>query len=250
MTWIEEIFPRLETAKSGFHSGLVRKFSHQDLLDILSSVEGGVRDDISEALRGSFSQQLYNGWFLDYNPWLKVLSLVPQLHNEEFEYVREVNAASLDQQIKSHIQHLSPYAFEMFVIDLLRATKKYSRVSPSKQTRDGGKDFIAYFRGENDERRVLIGEVKKWKKPVPEAVIDRLAATMKREAQRLPNPPLGVLITLHGASDIAAKTADTERIEVWDINTLTRLVKKHKLGLSQISLDLPDPDYWSELDGI
>ena len=69
--------------------------------------------------------------------------------------MREVNAASLDQQIKSHIQHLSPYAFEMFVIDLLR-DEKYSRVSPSKQTRDGGKDFIAYFRGENDERRVLI----------------------------------------------------------------------------------------------
>ena len=64
MTWIESL-PRLETAKSGFHSGLVRKFSHQDLLDILSNVEGGVRDDISEALRGSFSQQLYNGWFLD-----------------------------------------------------------------------------------------------------------------------------------------------------------------------------------------
>ena len=136
MTWIDEIFPRLETAKSEFHSGLVRKFSHQDLLEILSSVRGGVRQEIIEALRGSFSQQLHNGWFLDYNPWLRVLSLVPELHSEEFEYVREVNSASLDQRIQSLIQRLSPYAFEMFVIDLLRATKIYSRVSPSKQTRD------------------------------------------------------------------------------------------------------------------
>lgn len=240
----------MEFANSDSDSGLVRSFSHEDLLKILSTVEENIRDDTMEALRGSTEQILHNGWLLNYDPWLKVLSLIPELHSQEFQVVHQANSASLDQRIQSHIEQLSPYAFELFVVDLLRATKMYSRVSPSKQTRDGGKDFVAYFRDENDKRRVLFGEVKKWKKPVPESVIDRLAATMKREAGRSMHPPFGVLVTIHGASEIAAKTADTEHIEVWDITTLIRLVKKHKLGLSQITLDLPDLDYWSVLDGI
>ena len=64
---------------------------------------------------------------------------------------------------------------------MLRNSKKYKRVSQSQRTRDGGVDFRAYYVDDYGEKIRLIGEVKKWNKPVPEAVIDRLSAAISRE---------------------------------------------------------------------
>ena len=185
-----------------------------------------------------------------YNIWTKVATIAPLARSEELDFLEQSNKFSIKQQIKWHIEALSPSAFEDFVVDLIRHTKKYDRVSLSPKTRDGGVDFRAYFTDEMGRRSRVLGEVKKWGKPVSESVIDRLASSMEREKIRTGDKIQGVLVTLEGVSPIAQRTARYQKIEVWDRETLVRLVTQKKVGVKTYLVEVPDDDYWGEYNGL
>ena len=255
-TWLDVLQERFFETEPDMYDKLGRRFTLNEVRGKLSDLPEAYRDELIENLE-SLRSTLFNGWILDYNPFLKVLSITPELDLEATQFLQNQNKEILDKRIRDTILAMSPYAFEEFVVDVFRTTKlddgitkKYSRVALSKKTRDGGKDFKAFFFDETNSRRVLFGEVKHWSKPIDEKVIDRLSKVMERESKKLSSPPLGVVVSIIGASSIARNTARNEEIEVWDISTLIRLVKKNGLGLKNISMTLQDGSYWGEYDDL
>ena len=73
---------------------------------------------------------------------------------------------------------------------------------------------------------------------------------MKREETRGGEKIRGIIIALNGVSDIALNTAKSESIEVWDLDTITRMIKHQSFGINQYSLMTIDDAYWSEFDGL
>jgi hypothetical protein len=254
-TWLDVLQERFFETEPDMYDKLGRRFTLNEVRGKLLDLPEFFRDELIENIE-CLRSTLFNGWILDYNPFLKVLTITPELDLEATQFLQTRNKEILDRRISDTILAMSPYAFEEFVVDVFRTTrredgtKKYSRVSLSKKTRDGGKDFKAFFLDETKSRRVLFGEVKHWSKPIDEKIIDRLSKVMERESKKLGKPPLGVVVSIVGASSIAKNTARNENIEVWDICTLIRLVKENGLGLKNISMTLPDASYWGEYDDL
>lgn len=253
-TWHDLLFSRFFAREPEPYNQIVRKFHLYDVKERVLDLPEDDRFEFITYIESLRNAVVIKGWIVDYNPFLKVLTFTPELELNATQQLQQRNMDVLDTRISNHIHNMSPFAFEEFVVDLLRSsrnedgTKKYSRVSLSKKTRDGGKDFKAYFFDENNVRRVMFGEVKQWSKPIDEKVIDRLSKTMERESQKSGKAPYGIVVSLLGASPIARRTAETEHIEVWDVYTLVRLVKKNGLGVKSVSVVLPDLAYWSEYD--
>ena len=167
-------------------------------------------------------------WALTYNIWIKIVTMIPLINNEDYKILTDVNKNTTENKLISIINSLSPHAFELFIVDMLRNSKKYKRVSQSQRTRDGGVDFRAYYVDDSGEKIRLIGEVKKWNKPVPESVIDRLSAAISRERDLLRAGEIsrGVIVATKGLSPVAMETARKNEIEIWDLNTITRMVNE------------------------
>lgn len=255
-TWLDILQERFFQTEPEMYDKFCKRFTLNEVREKVVDLPEFQQDELIEKIEITRST-LHKGWIFDYNPFLKVLSVTPQLDLGVTQFLQTRNKQILDKRIKDTILAMSPFAFESFVVDVLRAskqddgmTKKYSRVALSKKTRDGGKDFKAFFFDETNSRRVLFGEVKHWSRPIDEKVIDRLSKVMERESKKLGKPPLGVVVSILGASSIAKNTALIENIEVWDISTLVRLVKKNGLGLKNISMTLPDASYWGEYDDL
>jgi len=73
---------------------------------------------------------------------------------------------------------------------------------------------------------------------------------MEREKLRTGDEIQGVLVTLEGVSPIAQRTAKYQKIEVWDRETLIRLVTQKKIGVKTYLVEVPDDDYWGEYSGL
>jgi hypothetical protein len=245
--WADLCLQRIQPLRGSLGPRLVEHFALHRVDAELKSCSDEERFSLLEWIEGCTQPFLYNGLIFHYNPWSKHLILCPELLIEELQLVQSVQQAAHEIQIRKSILDLSPVDFEDFVVELLRKQRKYSRVSRSPKTRDGGKDFKAFFRDQNGDRRVIFGEVKKWNKPISESVVDRLSATMNRETTT--HEPLGVIVTIHGASMLAKRTADDSNIEVWDLETLVCLVMKDGLGVSEVAFPVLDPAYWGEFDG-
>jgi len=253
MTWIETLceWSKSETKFSG--SNQLRRIELSGIKELFHSHNCGDEwefflDELKDASNTPFL--IVENSVFSYNVWTKVATIVPLARSEELDFLEQSNRFSIKKQINKHIESLSPNAFEDFVVDLIRHTKKFDRVSLSPKTRDGGVDFRAFFTDEMGRRSRILGEVKKWAKPVSESVIDRLASSMEREKLRTGDEIQGVLVTLEGVSPIAQKTAKYQKIEVWDRETLIRLVTQNKIGVKTYLVEVPDDDYWGEYSGL
>lgn len=253
MTWIETL---CEWSKSGTQfsgSNQLRKIGLSGIKDLFHSHNHGDEwecflDELDALSNKPFA--IVENSVFSYNIWTKVATIAPLATSEELDFLEQSNQFSIKQQIKFEIETLSPSAFEDFVVDLIRHTNKYDRVSLSPKTRDGGVDFRAFFTDEMGRRSRVLGEVKKWSTPVSESVIDRLASSMEREKLRTGDEIQGVLVTLEGVSPIAQRTAKYQNIEVWDRETLIRLVTQKKIGVKTYLVEVPDDDYWGEYSGL
>ena len=240
---VEDVY---RTNKSGF---LCKTDISNFQQNALAFLEDGEWYEFRSVLEHHNQLFIENKWYMAYNVWTKVITIAPQIGDDEVSFLSELNNHYIDRQVRGSISQLTPLAFEEFIVELLRNSKKYQRVSLSPKSRDGGVDFRA-FTIEDGVNIRLLGEIKKWAKPVPETVVDRLLGAMKREETRGGEKIRGIIVALNGVSDIALNTAKTENIEVWDLHTIIRMIKQQSLGINQYSLTTIDDAYWSEFDGL
>ena len=253
MTWIETLCEWSKSEPQFSGSNQLRKIGLSGIKDLFHSHNYGDEwecflDELDAVSKTPFA--IVENSVFSYNIWTKVATIAPLAKSEELDFLEQSNKFSIKQQIKFEIETLSPSAFEDFVVDLIRHTNKYDRVSLSPKTRDGGVDFRAFFTDEMGRRSRILGEVKKWSTPVSESVIDRLASSMEREKIRTGDEIHGVLVTLEGVSPIAQRTAKYQKIEVWDRETLIRLVTQKKVGVKTYLVEVPDDNYWGEYSGL
>ncbi|MDA8623496.1 restriction endonuclease [Candidatus Poseidoniales archaeon] len=248
MTCNEEFTELVEEIYFRTNRGFLRKVSIHNARLFVNEKQftGELWDRFVELIENEKQITVSSRWILSYNFWTQIISIAPQINDEELEFVFENNKLLLDKNIIESIESLSHSAMEDFVVDILRNSKEYKRVIPSPKTRDGGVDFRCIT---HNNLRIL-GEIKKWNKPVSEATIDRLAGAMKREKVRHRTKIKGILVATKGISDIALKTARMEHIEIWDIHTLVRMIKKQSLGLNAYSFLVKDNSYWEGFHGI
>ena len=250
MIWNDKHLQLVEDVYKTSNSGLLCKTHISNFQqNALESLDDDEWDEFRTVLENQNKLFIENKWHIAYNLWTRVITIAPQISDDDVSFLSELNIHHIDRQIRDSISQITPLAFEEFIVELLRNSKKYQRVSLSSKSRDGGVDFRAFTMEDGGKIRIL-GEIKKWAKPVPETVVDRLLGAMKREEKRGDEKIRGIIVALNGVSDIALNTAKSENIEVWDLNTIIRMIKQQSLGINQYSLTTIDNAYWSEFDGL
>lgn len=250
MIWSNKHLQLVEDVYKANNCGFLCKTYISDFQQYaLSSFEHEEWEEFKSVLEKQNKLVIEEKWHIAYNVWTKVITIAPQMGDADVLFLSELSSQYIDRKIRNSISQITPLAFEEFIVELLRHSKRYQRVSLSPKSRDGGVDFRAFTIEDGIKVRIL-GEIKKWAKPVPETVVDRLLGAMKREETRGGEKIRGIIIALNGVSDIALNTAKSESIEVWDLDTITRMIKHQSFGINQYSLMTIDDAYWSEFDGL
>ena len=186
VTWIDEICRLVDDCYSNEERLVTKTFTISELRTIVN--ENGNHDNWREMLD---SLEKHNGlfhisdnWAITYNMWNKLVTMIPNINTDDYKLLTEANRSTTDNHLKQIISSLSPHAFELFIVDLLRNSKS-TREFHNLSEQEMGVDFRAYYFDELGEKIRLIGEVKKWTKPVPEVVVDRLCASIKRRRQKI-----------------------------------------------------------------
>lgn len=250
MIWNDKHLQLVEDVYKASNSGFLCKTYISDFQQYaMNSFEHREWEEFKSVLERQDKIVIEEKWHIAYNVWTKVITIAPQMDDGDVLFLSELSSQYIDHQIRNSISQITPLAFEEFIVELLRHSKRYQRVSLSPKSRDGGVDFRAFTIEDGIKVRIL-GEIKKWAKPVPETVVDRLLGAMKREETRGGEKIRGIIIASNGVSDIALNTAKSENIEVWDLNTIIRMIKHQSFGINQYSLMTIDDSYWSEFDGL
>ena len=249
MIWNNKHLQLVEDVYKASNSGFLCKTYISDFQQYaMNSFQQGEWEEFKSVLEKQNKLVIEEKWHIAYNVWTKVITIAPQMGDDDVLFLSELSSQYIDRKIRNSISQITPLAFEEFIVELLRHSRDIKSVIVAKVKR-WRVDFRAFTIEDGIKVRIL-GEIKKWAKPVPETVVDRLLGALKREETRGGEKIRGIIIALNGVSDIALNTAKSESIEVWDLDTVTRMIKNQSFGINQYSLMTIDDAYWSEFDGL
>ena len=184
------------------------------------------------------------GCYVMWEQFMGKLNIFPLSTFEKMGNIAKYHELAIDLQINEQIENLTPHSFESFIGYLLRSNKNpiFERVRVSPKSRDGGVDFRAFQVEENDRKRI-VGEAKKWNGPVNPSVVDRLVRVMQIEEEKYGEKVRGILVSLNGITDGARERAFGKDIEFWNRDTLIRMARKSSVGVSYISIPVIDNEW-------